>query len=78
MPQAVPLYGFHRIWRWSAIGAALALLAYSASIIAGIAPLAAWEGHGIYSNIGRFCGAAIGGAFLGALLALSRDAQRPR
>lgn len=38
MPQAVPLYGFHRLWRWSAIG----------------------------------------GAFLGALLALSREVQRPR
>ena len=78
MPQTVPLWGTHRIWRWARIGAALGLLVFAGAVVAGLTPLAVWEGRGIVFNLGHFAGAAIGGAFVGALLALIRQTMQSR
>ena len=78
MPQAVPLFGTHRLWRWARIGAVLGLVVFAAAVVAGLVPLAVWQGRGIVFNLGHFCGAAIAGAFLGALAALIKQTLRAR
>lgn len=78
MPQAVPLTGLNRAWRWARIGAAVGIVLLVITVIAGLTPLAVWEGRGILFNIGIVAGAVIGGAFCGLLVALIRHAAVTR
>lgn len=78
MPKAVPLTGMNRVWRWARYGAALGLLVYLVVVVAGILPMATWDGRGIFFNLGRAAGALIAGAFLGGLLAMVKQVLSSR